>query len=237
MKIAIIIPTLNELSSLPLLFAELQIINQKIQSQDCNLEFILVDDNSTDGTQKYIESCMQKNILPIKLIKRQERGLATAVLRGFAETDAEILGVMDADLSHPPELLIKMAEDIKNYDIVLPCRNMPGGGAEEWPIHRKLTSMLATSLVQFLGIKAKDPMSGFFLLKRPVINNINFSPIGYKILLEILVKGNYKNFIEIPYVFRNRAVGTSKMNIKIIGQYLKHLLALKKWQRSNKKYE
>lgn len=237
MKIAIIIPTLNERGSLPLLFAELQIVTPKIQSQGYDLEFVIVDDNSQDGTQEYIEECLKNKILPLKLVKRQERGLAMAVLRGFTKTDAEILGVMDADLSHPPELLIKMAEQIKNYDLVLPCRNMPSGGAEEWPIHRKLTSMLATSLVKFINIKARDPMSGYFLLKRSVIDDTELSPIGYKILLEILVKGNYKNFIEIPYIFRNRAVGTSKMSSQIIGQYLKHLFVLKKWQKINKKHE
>lgn len=234
MKIAIIIPTLNEQGSLPLLFAELQIVATKIQSQGYNLEFVIVDDKSEDGTQEYVEECIKNNILPLKLIKRQERGLATAVLQGIAQTDAEILGVIDADLSHPPELLIKMIENIKNYDVVLPCRNMPGGGAEEWPLHRKLTSMLATDLVKFINIKARDPMSGYFLLKRSVIDGVKLSPIGYKILLEILVKGNYKNFIEIPYIFRNRAVGTSKMSGRIIGQYLKHLLALKQWQKERK---
>ena len=234
MKIAIIIPTLNERGSLPLLFAELQIIIPKIQSQGYELEFVIVDDNSTDNTQKYVEECAKNNLLPLKLIKRQEKGLATAVLRGFAETNAEILCVMDADLSHPPELLVKMAENIKNYDLVLPCRNMPGGGAEEWPFHRKLTSMIATDLVKFINIKARDPLSGFFMLKRSIIDGIDLSPIGYKILLEILVKGKYKNFIEIPYIFRNRAVGTSKMSGRIIGQYLKHLLVLKQWQKNLK---
>lgn len=236
MKIAVIIPTLNERGSLPLLFAELQIVTPKIQSQGYEIEYIIVDDNSQDGTQAYVEQCIQTSTLPLKLIKRQERGLATAVLRGFAETDAEILGVMDADLSHPPELLIKMAENIKNYDLILPCRNMPGGGAEEWPFHRKLTSMIATDLVKFIHIKARDPMSGYFMLKKSVIDGVTLSPIGYKILLEILAKGKYKNFIEIPYIFRNRAVGTSKMSSRIIGQYLRHLWVLKKWQKQNKKY-
>lgn len=230
MKIAIIVPTLNERGSLPLFFDELKPVAQKIKSMGYELEFVIVDDNSQDGTQEYVEDCIKNNILPLKLIKRQERGLATAVLRGFTETDAQILGVIDADLSHPPELLSKMAENIKNYDLVLPCRNMPGGGAEEWPIHRKLTSMFATSLVKFVNIKVRDPLSGFFLMKRSVIDGVTLSPIGYKILLEILVKGHYKNYIEIPYIFRNRTVGTSKMSGRIIWQYLKHLLALGRWR-------
>lgn len=146
-------------------------------------------------------------------------------------TDAEILGVMDADLSHPPELLIKMVENIKNYDIILPCRNMPGGGAEEWTFHRKLTSMLATDLIKLINIKDRDPLSGYFLFKKSVIDGVKLSPIGYKILLEILAKGNYKNFMEIPYIFRNRVVGTSKMSGRTIGQYLKHLWTLKQWQK------
>ena len=231
MKIAIIIPTLNERESLPLLFSELRPNLKKIEADNYEVELIIVDDNSQDGTQQFIKEYSSRSQFKIKLIERKEKGLATAVIRGFNETNAEILCVMDADLSHPPSLLPKLVENSKSFEVVLPCRNMPGGGAEEWPIHRKLTSRLATSLVKLLGIKARDPMSGFFLIQRKVIDKVELSPIGYKILLEILVKGNYKNFIEIPYIFRNRAVGNSKMNWKIILGYLKHLWVLKKWQK------
>jgi dolichol-phosphate mannosyltransferase len=231
MKIALIIPTLNERESLPLLFNELKPSIEKIEADNYEMELIIVDDNSEDGTQEFVENYLQTDEIKIKLIKRKEKGLATAVIRGFAETDAQILGVMDADLSHPPNLIPTLLRNIETFDLVLPCRNMNGGGAEKWPIHRKLTSMFATSLVKFVGVKARDPMSGFFLIKRSVIDSVELSPIGYKILLEILVKGKYKNFIEVPYIFRNRTVGNSKMNWKIILIYLKHLWKLKKWQK------
>lgn len=233
MKIAIIIPTLNERESLPRLFDELKPVYNKLKNLEYELEIIIVDDNSNDGTQEFIHKYTQKNELPLKLIIRKERGLATAVIRGFKEVNSEILCVMDADLSHPPNLILQMVENSKSFDVVLPCRNMSGGGAEEWPIHRKLTSMLATSLVKFIGIKARDPMSGFFLIHKKVIDGVELNPIGYKILLEILVKGHYKNFIELPYIFRNRTVGHSKMSNKIIWQYLKHLWKLHLWQKDN----
>jgi len=231
MKIAIIIPTLNERESLPLLFDEFKQVHNKITNECLEVEIVIVDDNSSDGTQNFVKECLNNSKFKIKLIERKERGLATAVIRGFNETDADLLCVMDADLTHTPSILPTMIENSKSFDIVLPCRNMPGGGAEKWPIHRKLTSMLATSLVRFLGIQSRDPMGGFFLIHRSVIEGVKLSPIGYKILLEILVKGKYKNFIEVPYMFRNRSVGRSKMNGKIIGQYLKHLWRLKKWQK------
>lgn len=232
MKLAIIIPTLNEHGPLPMLFDELMPVYNDLKQKGYELEIIIIDDNSTDGTQKFIKEYIDRKILPIKLIERNERGLATAVIRGFSETNAELLCVMDADLSHPPKLIPKLVENIKNNDLVLPCRNMPGGGAEEWPFHRKLTSVLATKLVKFVGVKVRDPLSGFFLIRRSVIEGIDLSPIGYKILLEILVKGKIKKYIEIPYIFRNRTMGNSKMSWKIIILYLKHLKMLKKWQKT-----
>jgi dolichol-phosphate mannosyltransferase len=234
MKLDIIIPTLNERGSLPMLFSELENVNKTLNSKNQEMLVVIVDDDSNDGTQDYVEEYSKKNTLPIKLLKRKERGLATAVIKGFEETSDELVCVMDADLSHPPELIPKMIDLSKEYSIVLPCRNMLGGGAEEWPAHRKLTSMFATSLVRFIGIKVKDPMSGYFLMHRSVIDGVKLSPIGYKILLEILVKGNIKNYIETPYIFRNRTRGASKMNSKIIMLYLKHLMMLKKWKKENK---
>lgn len=232
MKLAIIIPTLNERASLPVLFDELKPVCRELVGKNYEIEIIIVDDNSKDGTREYIKEYAAQNILPLKLVERNERGLATAVIRGMAETDAELLCVLDADLSHPPSLIPQMAENAKSFDAVLPCRNMPGGGAEEWPIHRKLTSMLATALVKLLGIKVRDPLSGFFLIHRSVIAGVALSPIGYKILLEILIKGKIKNYIEMPYIFRNRTAGNSKMNNRIILGYLKHLWILKKWQKN-----
>lgn len=233
MNIAIIIPTLNERKALPILLAELQQVINTLQQSKHKIQIIIVDDGSDDGTREYLKEQINKNTLPLKLIERKERGLATAVLRGFEETKAEILGVMDADLSHPTKLITECLVKFPEYDLVLPSRNIPGGGAEEWPIHRKLTSKLATSLVHLIGIKAKDPMSGYFFLKRSVIENISLSPIGYKILLEILVKGKINKMIEIPYIFRNRTVGTSKMSSRIIFEYLKHLWYLWQWRQNN----
>ena len=234
MNLSIIIPTLNERDSLPLLFDEFLPVCKELNEKNFEVELIIIDDNSNDGTQQFVREYSTNSKLKIKLIERKERGLATAVIRGFRETNSELLCVMDADLSHPPSLIPQLAENSKSFDVVLPCRNMPNGGAEEWPFLRKLISRIATSLVKFINIKARDPMSGFFLIHKKVIDGVELNPIGYKILLEILVKGKYKNYIEVPYIFRNRATGNSKMSNKIILQYLKHLWKLKKWQKKNK---
>lgn len=233
-KISLIIPTLNERGALPQLFDEIKPLYNQLKTKGYDFEVIIIDDNSKDGTPEYIKTCLTKNTFPIKLIERQERGLATAVIRGINESDGNIIGVMDADLSHPPALLTKLIAEIPENDLVIASRNILDGGAEEWPIHRKLTSAFATALVGLLGIKVRDPMSGFFLFKRTAVANVPLSPIGYKILLEILTKGKIKKTTEVAYIFRNRTTGNSKMNTKIILQYLKHLWLLKKWQKTNK---
>jgi dolichol-phosphate mannosyltransferase len=100
MKIALIIPTLNERGSLPILFDELKPVFAELKAKNYELEILIIDDNSNDGTQAYVKEYIQTEVLPLRLIERKERGLATAVLRGFKETNAELICVMDADLSH-----------------------------------------------------------------------------------------------------------------------------------------
>jgi dolichol-phosphate mannosyltransferase len=135
---------------------------------------------------------------------------------------------MDADLSHPISLLKPIVERIKDgYDVIVPNRYIKGGGAEKWPLTRKIISLVATCFARFLT-RVEDPMSGYFAIKRSVIRGVKLNKIGYKIFLEILVKGKYdrKNIASIPYVFRNRVAGTSKLRLKIYLEYLVQLLDL-----------
>lgn len=227
MKISLVIPTLNESGSLPRLFAGLSEATKRISPQH-ELEVVLVDDGSTDGTVAVAKGLAVPFVLQI--VERKERGLATAVLKGFSVASGDVWGVMDADLSHPTDLLPRLVEAAQSADVVVASRNLPGGMVEEWPWYRKWASDTATHLVRPLGIRVSDPMSGFFFLHRNVLDGVDCSPIGYKILLEILAKGRYKTVVEVPYVFRNREVGKSKMGMREGLNYLRHLSRLARWK-------
>lgn len=227
MKISLVIPTLNESGSVPGLFGGLA---QAVQRLGPGIEFqaVVVDDGSSDGTPDVVRA--QNVSFPTKVIVRNERGLATAVLRGFAESDGDVLGVIDADLSHPTELIPELIDQAAKHELVVASRNVAGGAVEEWPWYRRFMSWFATKLTWPLGIRIKDPMSGYFFLHRKVLDGAACSPLGYKILLEVLVKGKYASVVEVPYVFRNRGIGKSKMGSRETVNYLRHLLKLYRWK-------
>lgn len=229
--ISCIIPTLNERGAVEALLLELA----ATFNHEWDIEFIFVDDGSTDGTAEFILDKQKTAPVPLRIIRRQERGLATAVVRGFHEATGDILCVMDADLSHPPEVLKKLikavAED--NNDIAVASRRIGGGGVEKWPIHRNLFSQVSALFAWFLAAGVRDPLSGFFCIKKSVIDKIKFNPVGYKILLEVLVKGRYDRIVEVPYMFKNRERGESKLNSTQALLYFKHLWRLYKYKFHN----
>lgn len=224
MLISLIIPTINERDALKFLFEELK---ETLAStpDEYAFEIIIVDDGSDDGTPDFVKK-YNNAPWPVKLIERHERGLATAVLKGMNEAKGEVFLVMDADLSHPPMLISKMLEEIKTNDLVISSRHINGGGVEEWPLIRRLFSGFATILARPLSQSVHDPLSGFFFIKKSALKNADLKPLGYKILLEILVRCAPLKIAEIPYIFRNRSVGKSKLNWKIALDYFRHLLRL-----------
>jgi dolichol-phosphate mannosyltransferase len=198
---------------------------------DRDYEIILVDDNSTDGTAKLALELSKK--YPIKVLMRDKKsGLASAILTGFEHARGDIIGVIDADLQHPPESIIECVEalEVDDCEIAIGSRYVKGGGVEGWSLSRLLTSKMAILLAKPLVRKVKDPMSGFFFLKRKVIENVDLNPMGYKLGLEVLLKGNYKKVVEIPYIFKKRQQGVSKLNKKEIFLYLKLLASLYKYK-------
>lgn len=230
MLVSLVIPTLNEASSIPSLLDRLECVAQKLHKEGIQLELIFVDDGSTDGTTDSIRRRMNPSSMAIQIITRHTRGLATAVLAGFSAAKGDIFGAIDSDGSHPPELIPTLLAKIPENDMVIASRNLPGGGVEDWPLLRQWCSKFAAKCAWPLYGKIRDPMSGYFFLKRSVIEGLSLNPLGYKILLEIIVKGNYKNYSEVPYLFRNRDLGKSKMDSKVMLHYALHLLKLYLWK-------
>lgn len=220
-KVSLIIPTYNEARNLPLFFEE---IDNIIDKRKFDLEYIVVDDNSPDETWKVAEGLSEK--YPIKVIRRSGKlGLGSAVREGFDASNREIMGVMDADLSHDPVILNELLEFLGENDIAIGSRFADGSEVENWAFFRRLTSEVGVWFTKMItGVK--DPLTGYFFFKRSVINNIKLKTIGYKILFEILVKGDYKKVKEIAFKFRDRKFSTSKLNYKeyllFAGQILKY---------------
>ncbi|MCD6509892.1 MAG: glycosyltransferase family 2 protein [Thermoprotei archaeon] len=226
MKLAIILPTYNERESLPLVIRKIEECLKGLT----DFEIIIVDDNSPDGTGLVAEAL--RNVYGnIKVVHRPSKmGLATAVLEGIRHTDANVLAVMDADMQHPPGLLPKLLEEIgKGSDIAIASRYCPGGGVSGWSLWRLLVSKVATKLAHVLlprTVSIKDPLSGYFMFKRGVIDGKELNPLGMKILLEILCKGDYNRVTEVPYTFMPRRTGRSKMGMSAYLRYLKHIFRL-----------
>jgi dolichol-phosphate mannosyltransferase len=151
--------------------------------------------------------------------------LASAILTGFKHARGNIIGVIDADLQHPPESIPEFVKAIEQEgcDIPVGSRYTNGGGIEGWSNKRLLTSKVAVLLAMPLVKRVRDPMSGFFFLKRSVIEGVRLNPIGYKLGLEILVKGNYSKLKEIPFTFKPRKNGASKLDKNEIVSYLRLL--------------
>jgi dolichol-phosphate mannosyltransferase len=224
--ISLVIPTYNERDNIRPLIERL---GRTLQVQ--KYEILLVDDNSKDGTVNVAVQMADR--YPVKvLVRSQERGLATAVLHGIKYAQGNIIGVMDADLQHPPEIigdLLKAIDD--GADMAIGSRYIPGGGVPNWSLLRRIISKGASMLSHIFlpdTRKVKDPMSGLFMFKRECTSGIEFKPIGYKILMEMLVMGNFSRVVEIPFIFEDRSSGRSKMKWQQQIEYLRHILSLMK---------
>lgn len=232
-SISVVVPTYKEYENLPDLVRRIQKVKEEYQ---LNLELIIIDDNSQDGSEEYIRS-LEFPWCRI-IVRSEERGLSSAVLRGFAEAQGNIFIVMDADLSHPPEKIPEFIEQIQaGADMVIGSRYVPGGKTdEEWGLFRWLNSQIATLLARPLT-SIKDPMSGFFALPRQIYEkSAPLNPTGYKIALELLVKCPVKKVVEIPIYFSQRARGKSKLSLQEQIKYLIHLRRLYFFKYENLTY-
>jgi dolichol-phosphate mannosyltransferase len=185
-------------------------------------ELIIVDDGSPDGTADLAES--YADVHPVKVVRRPGKaGLASAVLAGFAQARGDILLVMDADLSHPPEAVPRMAAAIEaGADLAVGSRYVKGGGTEDWPLKRRVVSRAACLMGNAL-VPIRDCTSGFFAIRRSALDGVKLNPIGFKIGFEVMARAHYRTAVEVPYVFRDRELGKSKFGRREIFQYLVQL--------------
>lgn len=224
---SIVVPTFREAEALPDLIdrvARVRADNGAIE------ELIIVDDDSRDGTEELIAARTEPWLKLI--VRKEDRGLSQAVLAGLRAARGDLLVVMDADLSHPPEAIAEMQKAILDgAEFVVGSRYVPGGTtADDWGLLRFLNSRIATLLARPLT-SITDPMSGFFAMPRQVFQRADEpSPLGYKIGLELLVRCHCNNVREIPIHFANRTRGESKLTAKQQLLYVRHLARLYRYK-------
>jgi dolichol-phosphate mannosyltransferase len=231
--ISVVVPTYRERENLDELVTR---VSDTLDRLELLYEIIVVDDNSRDGTDDEIAR-LRSDGRSVRLIERQgERGLSSAVLRGFSEARGDYLVCMDADLSHPPEALPELLAAVRTpgVEMAVGSRYVPGASTDEqWGAFRRWNSRIATLLARPFT-RLKDPMAGFFAVPRDVFRRTTaWDPLGYKIALEILVKAGCRNVHETPIHFANRRRGQSKLSFREQLNYLRHLvrLATFKWAR------
>jgi dolichol-phosphate mannosyltransferase len=226
LKLSVISPTFNEAENVPRLVSEISRWMEGLE-----YEILIVDDNSPDRTWSVAGDISRENPR-VRVLRRTENpGLGLAVIDGFNAATGDIVACIDADLQHDPSILPKMVKELAGgSDIVVGSRYVYGGsGTGDWNLLRRLESRFATRLAQvFLGVQLRDPMSGYFLMRRrdfsAIQNDLNAK--GFKILLEILAKLQPENLREVAYTFRARTARESKLSSKVVFRYLEQLWRL-----------
>jgi dolichol-phosphate mannosyltransferase len=228
--LTMIVPTYNERDRL----AELvDALLAAAGTARLHLEIVVVDDNSPDGTGAVADELARTR--PLQVVHRAGKlGLGTAVVAGFAVASAPVVGVMDADFSHPPALVPRLFEVMRAHDAdaVVASRYVPGGSTPNWPARRRLLSRVACLLARPLS-PIRDAASGFFLIRASIAREVTIKAGGFKICLELLVRGWPRRLVEVPYRFDDREQGESKMSLREASGYLVQLrdLYMLRWSR------
>ncbi len=231
--ISIIVPTLNESQNLEILFKRIAKLHLK------NYEIIVADSNSKDDTVNMAKRLASRYGWPIRAIQTGNTDLSNAIVNVLPKTKGEIVVVMDADLQHLPELIPKLIKNLeKGNDIVIASRLMKGSKVN-FGLWRTFVSRVFCFLAHIAVPKTshiKDPSTGFFAFRRSVIKKTKLKPQGFKILLEILAKGDYNKVVEIPFNFKNRERGKSKFSLKQTILAVRHLLKLAIYSKEHKRF-
>ncbi|MBV8364800.1 MAG: polyprenol monophosphomannose synthase [Candidatus Eremiobacteraeota bacterium] len=222
LKFSMVVPTYNEAGGIEKLIRGL---DEVFRRNSLDGEIVIVDDNSPDGTGEIVDRLSAT--LPVRCLHRPGKlGLSSGVIDGwnFARADSVALGAMDADFSHDINIVPAMVSALESgkYGLAIGSRYVRGGGITNWPLRRKVTSLVAIALAKPLT-RIRDITSGYFLVLRSAIQDVKLDPIGFKIGLEVIAKGHYGRALEIPYVFTDRVAGESKLNQREIVNYLRQL--------------
>lgn len=232
LDLSIVIPTYNESKNIEIMIIR---VGDTLKKHHINGEILIVDDSSPDGTAELAKTQAKQYRVRV-YIRTLRQGPGPAILDGIRLADGQVICVMDGDLSHPPEALPEMYKFIKDGSakLVIGSRHVKGGGTSKWVWYRKFFSWGARLLGKLLT-PVNDITSGFFMFDRSVLSNTCLEPIGCKVGLELMIKGNHgEKVIEYPIVFLERAAGESKMGWRETRQYLQHLMALSWFRLTNR---
>jgi dolichol-phosphate mannosyltransferase len=223
--LSIVIPTYNEKDNIAPLLKRIHGALPGIEH-----EVIFVDD-SKDETPAVIEEIAKSDSTVVLHHRENEKGLATAVVKGFSLAKGDFVACMDADLQHPPEVLLDMhTAMLAGADMAIPSRFIPGGSDGGLNLWRKFVSGTARYIGKILLPclrKITDPTSGLFMVKRELLEGAELNPIGWKIMIEVIAMCQVKKVLETPYVFHDRENGESKLSTKVTIEYLKQVWHLR----------
>lgn len=220
--VSVLLPTYNEAENIRVLLPRLMRV---LDNAARSYEILVIDDASGDHTADIAEAILAQQGRVIRRADR-ERSLSLSILEGIKEAANNLIVVMDADSSHPPELIPVFLENLRQgNDLVIASRYVKGGGFCDFPLTRKFASRLAC-IIGRLVTPVKDNTSGFFGIRKAALEKVELSPYGFKIGLEVFVKARFNKFKEVPYIFTNRKKGKSKFGAKVTAQYFYHLLQL-----------
>lgn len=227
---SLVVPTYNERRNIAELIA--QVTAAIVSEVGEAYEIIVVDDDSPDRTWEAAAEIAATNPHVRVLRRTDERDLATAVIRGWQVARGQLLGVIDADLQHPPAAVARLLAALRGgADLAVASRAAEGGSTSDWSMVRLLISRSLRTLGMLLLPSAlrrvSDPMTGFFIVRRAAVETVALNPCGYKILVELLVRAHIGEIVEVGYTFRSRQNGKSKASLKVLYDYLRHLFRLR----------
>jgi dolichol-phosphate mannosyltransferase len=227
LTLALVIPTLNEEGNIGRIIGRVRTV---LDDARIPFEIIVVDDDSRDRTAKIVNAIAGEDQRVRLVVRKGERGLSGAILDGWRHSHSSVLGVIDADMQHPPELLPKLfAAIVAGRDLAIGSRYVPGGGIGDWNAVRSMLSsaaVWATWPLQKRGARANDPMSGYFMVRRSCVEQVAFQRAGFKLLLDVLIRSHIQSVEEVPFEFGLRTEGESKASFKVGIDYARLLVRL-----------
>jgi dolichol-phosphate mannosyltransferase len=227
MFLSLVLPTLNEAANLERMVHSVHSVLAPF-----DYEILVSDDNSPDATGRIADQLASSDPRIRVLHRSTSPGLSPAVAEAWQIARGDVLAVMDADLQHPPEVIARVAQAVyEGADLVIASRYVSGGNIPAWTIHRRFLSLLGTSAVRVvLGPKVKgvsDPLSGCFAFRRSSLDPHRLHPDrGFKILLEVLARGDFHAIREVPYQFATRTGGNSKLTLAVALRDIRYVLRL-----------